>query len=102
MAYAEKYDTAFVESVWALDGTAPDLATERCDPSGPVQTLTVTIGVPELHLDVDKVGFQYVSFLIDGDDILYQSRTAFGYAHNFHDSNYATFHKIPSFREYLV
>jgi len=53
------------------------------------------------HADKDMVGFQYVSFLIDGEDILYQSRTAFGYAHNFHDSNYATFHRIHSFREYF-
>lgn len=48
--------------------------------------------------DRNKVGFQYVSFEIDGDDIIYQSRTAYNCAHNFHDSNYATFHRIKDFR----
>ncbi len=49
--------------------------------------------------DPDKTGFQYVSFFIDGDDILYQSRTALNGAHSFHDSNYSTFHRIPDFRK---
>ena len=44
------------------------------------------------------LGFQYVSFEFDGGDIIYQSRTAFNGAHNFHDSNYATFHRIKDFR----
>ncbi len=51
--------------------------------------------------DPGKIGFQYVSFGIAGDDIIYQSRTAFNGAHNFHDSNYATFHRIENFRELL-
>ncbi|MEK5645694.1 hypothetical protein BK138_29745 [Paenibacillus rhizosphaerae] len=53
------------------------------------------------HEDADAVGFQYVSFLIDGDDILYLSRTAINQAHNMHDSNYITFHRIERFRQYL-
>ena len=48
--------------------------------------------------DPEKIGFQYVSFIIDGDDILYESRTAFNGAHSFHDSNYATFHRVKAFR----
>ena len=44
------------------------------------------------------VGFQYVSFLIEGDDILFLSRTAYGKPANFHDSNYQTFHRIQNFR----
>ncbi len=48
--------------------------------------------------DPKQVGFQYVSFLIEGDDILYLCRTAVNGAHNFHDSNYTTFHKIKHFR----
>lgn len=51
--------------------------------------------------DPQKIGFQYISFIIDGDDILYLSRTAFNEAHNFHDANYITFHKINNFREML-
>lgn len=48
-----------------------------------------------------EVGFQYISMIIDGDDILYLSRTAYNKAHNFHDANYQTFHKIESFRKLL-
>ena len=50
--------------------------------------------------DPEKIGFQYVSFIIDGDDILYESRTAFNGAHSFHDSNYATFHRVKAFRRF--
>lgn len=48
--------------------------------------------------DPRAVGFQYVSFLFDGDDILYLCRTAVNHARNFHDTNYSTFHRIPNFR----
>ena len=49
--------------------------------------------------DPGKIAFQYVDFFIDGDDIIYQSRTAFNNANSFHNSNYATFHRIENFRE---
>lgn len=48
--------------------------------------------------DPKQVGVQYVSFIFDGADILYLCRTAFGGAHNYHDSNYITFHKVENFR----
>lgn len=47
------------------------------------------------------VGFQYVSFIFDGDDILFLCRTAINHARNFHDTNYSTFHRIPDFRSIL-
>lgn len=47
------------------------------------------------------VGFQYPSFIIDGDDILYLSRTSLNKAHNYHDANYSTFHIIENFRQFL-
>ncbi|HRP33265.1 MAG TPA: hypothetical protein PKV73_15305 [Agriterribacter sp.] len=54
------------------------------------------------HPDVIHHGFQYVDFLIDGKDILFLSRTAFfdgkEDAHNNHDANFLTFHKISDFR----
>lgn len=55
------------------------------------------------HRDADPklVGFQYVDFFIEGEDILYLSRTAVNGAHSFHDSNYTTFHKIENFRALL-
>lgn len=48
--------------------------------------------------DPDKVGFQYVDFEFDGDDIIFLCRTAVNQAHNYHDSNYSTFHRIKNFR----
>ena len=49
--------------------------------------------------DQKKIGFQYISFLIEGDDIIYLSRTAINHAENFHNSNYTTFHRIQNFRD---
>jgi len=46
------------------------------------------------HEDPAKVGFQYVDFFIEEDEILLLSRTAMGGAHNFHDSNFSTFDRI--------
>jgi len=48
---------------------------------------------------MEKVGFQYVDFEFEGDDLIYLCRTAINNAHNFHDSNYQTFHRIKNFRE---
>ena len=49
--------------------------------------------------DPQMVGFQYVDFFIEGDDILYLCRTALNNANNFHNSNHTTFHRIENFRE---
>lgn len=51
------------------------------------------------HCDPEKIGFQYVDFLFDGEDILYLCRTAMNHAHNYHDANYSTFHRIQNFRD---
>ncbi|MBQ8408365.1 MAG: exo-alpha-sialidase [Clostridia bacterium] len=48
--------------------------------------------------DPKMVGFQYVDFEIEGDDIIYLSRTAMNGAKNYHDANYSTFHRIENFR----
>lgn len=49
--------------------------------------------------DPQKIGFQYVDFMIDGDDLIYLCRTAINGAHNFHDANYSTFHRVRGFRK---
>lgn len=49
--------------------------------------------------DHKTVGFQYVSFIFDGDDLLYLSRTAFNDAQSFHDNNFITFHRVSNFRK---
>lgn len=48
--------------------------------------------------DPETVGFQYVSFLFDGDDLIFLCRTAFNGAQSYHDNNYITFHRVPRFR----
>jgi lysophospholipase L1-like esterase len=54
------------------------------------------------HPETKKHGFQYVEWLFDGDDLIAASRTAYdddqGGAHNYHDANYLTFHRIKNFR----
>ncbi len=47
------------------------------------------------------IGFQYVDWQFDGDDIIYIVRTAYNGAHNFHDANRITFHKLERFRSIL-
>jgi hypothetical protein len=54
------------------------------------------------HPDPEKHAWQYVDWLFEGDDIVLVSRTAFddtlGGAHNYHDANYMTFHRLENFR----
>ncbi|TVQ19839.1 MAG: exo-alpha-sialidase [Spirochaetaceae bacterium] len=54
------------------------------------------------HPDPDHHAFQYVDWVFDGEDIIAVSRTAYddgeGGAHNYHDANYLTFHRIDAFR----
>ena len=53
------------------------------------------------HLPDSEVGFQYVNFIIEGDDIILTSRTAFNGANNYHDANYNVFQRLEGFREWL-
>lgn len=46
-------------------------------------------------------GFQYVDFVIDGNDILYVVREAYGYANDWHDGNYVTLYTVENFRDML-
>lgn len=61
-------------------------------------------GIVVHHPDVEKHGFQYADFELDGDDLIMVSRTAFddeeGGADNQHNANYITFHRIQDFRNY--
>lgn len=51
-----------------------------------------------LEESMQRSGFQYVDWIFDTDDILAAVRTAYDGAHNMHDSNMITFHKIKNFR----
>ncbi|MHB1461089.1 MAG: sialidase family protein [Armatimonadota bacterium] len=48
-----------------------------------------------------STGFQYVDWQFDGDDIIYLVRTAYDGAHNYHDSNRITFHRLADHRQYI-
>ena len=54
------------------------------------------------HSDVEKHAFQYVDWIVEGHDLLVASRTAYddglGGAHNAHDANFLTFHRVKNFR----
>jgi hypothetical protein len=54
------------------------------------------------HPDRKNHAFQYVDWLVEGDDIIAVSRTAWDGSHNAHDANYLTCHRIPSFRTRAV
>jgi len=48
----------------------------------------------------NKFGFQYIDWLIEGSDIIFVSRTAWGWeTPRSHDANYLTFHRIKNFRK---
>ena len=51
------------------------------------------------HSDYEKVGFQYVDFEFEGDDMIFLCRVSLNDAHNLHDTNYQTFHKLKQFRQ---
>ena len=55
------------------------------------------------HEDAEYHAFQYVDWQIDGDDIIFVSRTAFddksGGADSAHNSNFITFHRVNNFRD---
>lgn len=57
------------------------------------------------HPDREKHGFQYLDWQFEGRDLIILSRTAFddglGGAHNQHDANFMTFHRVKNFRKYL-
>ena len=49
-----------------------------------------------------RTGFQYVDWQFDGEDILYLVRTAYDGAHNYHDANRITFHRLYDFRTWIA
>ncbi|MFW6006863.1 MAG: exo-alpha-sialidase, partial [Halanaerobiales bacterium] len=54
------------------------------------------------HPEVKHHGFQYIDWRFEREDIVFVSRTAYddglGGAHNCHDANFLTFHRIKDFR----
>ena len=94
-----------------VSGKYYSLASKRIDSPKTRRNLLSLLSSPDLEKwdtvcdiidkrydDMNKIGFQYVDFEIEGDDIIFLCRTAINGAHSFHDSNYSTFHKIKNFR----
>ena len=54
------------------------------------------------EMDPQTVGFQYVDYLIEDSDILFQCRIGWNRPHNYHDANYSVFDRIKNFRQYLT
>ena len=50
---------------------------------------------------IELAGFQYPDWQFDGEDIICLVRAAYDGAHNFHDSNRITFHRIENFRRLI-
>jgi hypothetical protein len=48
-----------------------------------------------------KIGFQYVDWIFDGEDILLLVRTSYRGAHNFHDANHITYHRLNKYEKLL-
>lgn len=62
-AYADNWNTDLSEFTYTMDGQMPDLTT-NCDAAEiACQTLTITMGIPTAHLDVDTAYEQIVSQL---------------------------------------
>lgn len=51
--YAQTHDTTLTQPAFALSGPAPDLSTENALESVTCQSLTITLGIPQAHLDVE-------------------------------------------------
>lgn len=53
--YAARYDTDLTPFSYRLDGDTPQLSTACFDASVPCQTLVLTLGIPDVKLDVTEV-----------------------------------------------
>lgn len=97
---------------WSLASVIPGEWGRTGKPSSIRNTLALTTSEDlrrwevRCHLlhspDKARTGFQYVDWLIEGEDLIAVCRTAFedgqGGAHNAHDANYLTFHRFAGFR----
>ncbi len=100
---------------WSLATIVPErhqISAARAKPGGLRNTLALTCSsdlkswtvrcILLYHPDTAAHGFQYVDWLFDGDDIIAACRTAYddglGGAHNNHDANFLTFHRVSNFR----
>ena len=53
--WAAECDTVLSQPSWTLEGDAPQLSTANFDTAAQPQTLLVTLGIPETHMEVSQV-----------------------------------------------
>lgn len=109
--FSIKFDS-ITNKYWSLTNYAPDtLKIGDISAGGIRSVLTLTYSDDLVNWDIkaivladmdrEFVGFQYVDWIFDGNDILFISRTAYddglGGADNSHNSNFITFHTIKNF-----
>ena len=97
---------------WSLATVVPDGWGHLGKPASIRNTLALTCSEDLVNWEVRshllhspdraRTGFQYVDWLFEGEDLIAACRTAFadaeGGAHNNHDANFLTFHRIQGFR----
>src|SRR5690606_17198570 len=101
---------------WALSNAVPEKHSGKAYSEGMMRNTLVLMTSPDLvqwtirktvlyHPDIAKHSFQYPTFLMDGDDIVFVARTAYDDgkegAYKQHDVNFFTFHRVANFRELL-
>jgi hypothetical protein len=106
-----RYD-AKSDLYWSLANIVPEREQSTAKPASVRNTLALTCSanlrewavrcIVLHHADPAKHAFQYVDWQFDAEDLVIVSRTAYDDglrgAHNFHDANYLTFHRIADFR----
>lgn len=105
-----RFDPA-TELYWSLVNWIPPR--HRQGIPGTIRNTLAVVASPDLldwevrcavlyHPDPARHGFQYVDWLFEGNDLVAAVRTAYdddaGGAHNYHDANFLTFHRIRDFR----
>lgn len=111
---AKKFTIRFdpqTKMYWSLTNIV--LPRHRHDGPGGIRNTLALTSSPDLkswtvnsivlyHPDTINHGFQYIDWLFEGSDLIFASRTAYddglGGAHNNHDANFITFHRLPNFR----
>lgn len=53
------------------------------------------------YISITRHAFQYVDWIVDGDDIIFTVREAMGDSENYHNANYLTFYRLSDYRELI-
>ena len=97
--FAIRYDST-TQKYWTLANDQTPATNERSiltlNSSPDLLSWTVEGTILEDSNTAD-VGFQYVDWQFDGNDLVAASRTSFSGADNFHDADYLTFHRIRNY-----